>query len=146
MAMVAAGPPAVIVHGLDDARAALAPGRPVALLSAPGAALYAGCGWWRALVGVARAERPAGEAIVDILDCADAAGAALAAVRLGQHRLVLAEAAPGFAAVAAAAAARGGILLTAAPPALDLAVPGAGRALAAWLQAGTPDGPSGVAA
>ncbi|MGH7040587.1 MAG: hypothetical protein ACREFY_00455, partial [Acetobacteraceae bacterium] len=110
--------PAVIVHGLDDARAALAPRRPVTLLSAPGAALYAGCGWWRALVRLAGAERPAGDTpgggtpggdhIVDILDCADAAGAAFAALRLGQCWLVLAPAAPGFAAAAAVAARRGG--------------------------------------
>ena len=42
--------PAVIVHGLGDARLALSVGLTVTLLSAPGAALYAGCGWWRALV------------------------------------------------------------------------------------------------
>ncbi len=167
-------PPAVIVHGLDDARAALAPGRPVTLLSAPGAALYAGCGWWRALVRLAQAERGPGRAqdpgcvpaagqsptghipgghipgghipigqipegripegqIIDILDCADAAGATFAALRLEQRWLVLAPAAPGFAAAAAVAAARGGGVLPAGPPALDLAAPGAARALAAWL-------------
>lgn len=162
-------PPAVIVHGLDNARTALAPGRPVTLLSAPGAALYAGCGWWRALVRLAQVERGPGDAqdpgrvppegpipgdriptgripaghipvghipvghIIDILDCADAAGAAFAALRLEQRWLVLAPAAPGFAAAAAVAAARGGWVLPAAPPALDLAQPGAARALAAWL-------------
>jgi hypothetical protein len=46
--------PAVIVHGLSDARAALRPGWPVTLLSAPGAALFAGCLWWRELVAAAR--------------------------------------------------------------------------------------------
>lgn len=133
MALLSGFPPAVIVHGLDDARAALAPGRAVTLLSAPGAALYAGCGWWRALVRLARAGRPAADDIADILDCADATGAAFAALRLGQRLLVLAPTAPGFAAAAAVAAARGGVVLAAAPPALDLAAPGAGRALRAWL-------------
>ena len=47
--------PAVVVHGLADAEAALAVGRPVTLLSAPGAALYAGCLWWREMVARARA-------------------------------------------------------------------------------------------
>src|SRR5262249_21900556 len=70
--------PAVVVHGWTDARAALAPGRPVTLLSARGAALYAGAGWWRALVARARAGHPA-VPLEDILDCADASGVALGA-------------------------------------------------------------------
>ena len=116
--------PSVTVHGFDQATAALAPGRPVTLLSAPGAALYAGCGWWRALISAARAVHPATEAD-DILDCADAAGRALEALRAGQMILVLEADAPGFAAVAAAAAEAGATLLPSRPPALDLA---------AWLR------------
>src|SRR5689334_18677107 len=42
--------PAVVIHGLADARTVLAAGSPVTFLSAPGAALFAGCGWWRALI------------------------------------------------------------------------------------------------
>ena len=147
-------PPAVLVHGRAHAAAAVgaavgspgaplqgAPvrdgGRPVTLLSAPGAALYAGPGWWRALVVAARAGRdPA--LVADILDCADDPAQAFAALRLGQAWLVLAPHAPGFAAAAAVAAARGGGVLAAPPPALDLAQPGAARDLAAWLDgAGT---------
>ena len=79
--------PVVVVHGLADARAVLAAGRPVTLLSASGAALFAGCGWWRALVGRARAEFPA-VAVDDILDCADAPGLALGAFRIGQRCIV----------------------------------------------------------
>ena len=74
--------PATIVHGLGDALAALAPGRPVTLLSAPGAALHAGCGWWRSVVAAARARHP-DVPCIDILDCADATGQALAALRIG---------------------------------------------------------------
>ncbi len=88
----------IIVHGLDDAVAALAEarsaGHAVTLLSAPGAALYAGCGWWRALVEAARSRHP-DVSCTDILDCADATGHALAALRIGVTRLVLWPDAPG---------------------------------------------------
>ena len=76
-----------------DARAVLAIGRSVTLLSAPGAALFAGCGWWRAVIERARGEFP-GVPIDDILDCADAPGLALGALRIGQRRLVLARPRP----------------------------------------------------
>jgi hypothetical protein len=126
-------PPAVIVHGLADARAALAPGLPVTLLSAPGAALYAGCGWWQALVAAARAEFP-GTEVVDILDCADGSGQAMAALRIGVTRLVLWQEAPGWEAVAAIAVSLGGSVLGSAPPALDLAHQGAHRRVLTWLR------------
>jgi hypothetical protein len=126
-------PPAVIVHGLADASAALAPGLPVTLLSAQGAALYAGCGWWQALVALAGARHPA-TPVTDILDCADGSGQAMAALRIGLHRLVLWPGAPGRTAVAAIATANGGFVLESPPPALDLAARGAQRRLAAWLQ------------
>lgn len=119
-------PPAVVVHGLRQARAALAPGLPVTLLSARGAASYAGCGWWRALMQAAGAE-------FDILDCADAPGYAMAALRIGQRAIVL-DPGPAFAAVSAAAATLGAIVLAERPGALDLAEPGAERRLLAWLQ------------
>ena len=129
-------PPAVIVHGLADARAALAPGRPVTLLSAPGAALYAGCLWWQAILRQVRTDRP-GLAVLDILDCADGSGQAMAALRIGLCRLVLWPSAPGWDTVAAIAADRGGFVLAQAPPALDLANPGAMRQLQGWLQVHT---------
>ncbi len=124
--------PAVTVHALAHALAALAPGRPVILLSAPAAACYAGCGWWRALVDQARARYPDAPA-ADILDCADAAGRALEALRTGQKALVLSADCPAYASVASAAAERGAALLSARPPALDLAEPGAMRRLPDWL-------------
>ena len=126
---------AVVVHGLADARNALAPGLPVTLLSARGAALYAGCLWWRALVATARAER-LHLAVADILDCADAPGRALEALRAGQSLLVL-EPCPGRADVEGAAAECGAVLLAMRPPALDLASPRALRQLQCWL-AGDP--------
>ena len=124
--------PAVVVHGLHDALEALVIGRPVTLLSARGAALYAGCLWWREMVARARAAHPAVPAL-DILDCANAPGRALAAIRVGQRILILAPTVPGFPAVAAIAVVRGLILLAERPPALDLAEPGAPRRLPGWL-------------
>jgi hypothetical protein len=121
-------PPAVIIHGLADARAAVAPGRPVTLLSAPAAALYAGCLWWRSLVDLVRRD-----AVVDLLDCADGSGQAMAALRSGVHNLVLWPEAPGWDAVAEIAGTLGGCVLKEAPLALDMAQRGAVRRLEAWL-------------
>jgi hypothetical protein len=131
--------PAVVVHGLAHARAALAIGRPVTLLSSSGAALFAGCGWWRAVVERARSEHP-GVPMVDILDCADAPGLALGALRIGQHLLVLSPASPGWQSVAAIAASFGGKVFTSRPPALDMADHNAARRLDDWLQARTTPG------
>ncbi len=134
--------PAVIVHGLAGARSALSPGLPVRLLSAEGAALSMGVGWWQALVAAARAAHP-GTPCADILDCADSPGRAMAALRMHQSALVLAPDTPGVAAIARIAAAQGAVLLTERPPALDLGRPGAARALSAWLAAGDRPSPVG---
>jgi hypothetical protein len=123
---------------------ALAAGRPVTLLSAPGAALYAGCGWWRAVIERARSDFPA-VPFDDILDCADAPGLALGALRIGQCLLVLSPTAPGWQSVAAIAASLGGKVLTSRPPALDMADRNAARRLHDWLQIRTTPGDSGDA-
>ncbi len=120
--------PAVVVHGLAQARLAVAPGRPVCLLSAPGAAMFAGCLWWRGIVDAVRTAD-----VQDILDCGNAPGRAMAALRIGQMRLVLDPACPAFPAVAAAATALGAEVVPDRPPALDLGEPGAARKLEAWL-------------
>jgi hypothetical protein len=125
--------PAVIVHGVEDAKAALAPGLPVTLLSAPGAAMFAGCLWWREIVVLARASHQHTEAI-DILDCADASGMAMGALRSGVCRLVLWPDAPGWDAVAAIAERQGGFVLSQAPAALDLGHRNATRRLHGWLR------------
>ncbi len=127
--------PAVCVHGLAQARAAVAAARAaqlgVVLVSAPGAAAFAGCGWWRALVE--QATEGTGEAFADLLDCGDGAGLAMAALRVGQRGLVLAAESPGFDRVCAAAASIGAWVLPARPGCLDLAEPQAERRLAAWM-------------
>jgi hypothetical protein len=134
---MAAGP-AVIVNGLDDAVLVLraARGAPVTLLSAPGAALYAGCLWWRAVVRQALEAVPGGD-VADVLDCADAGGLAVSALRMGQQAIVLYPEAPGHAAVVGIAAGCGARVLPAPPPALDLAARGAARRLEGWLHGDT---------
>lgn len=113
--------PAVIVHGLHQAEAALAAAgaRGVLLLSAPGAAGFAGPAWFLALAAAALRRHPGPRAEAAI-DCADAPGTALAALRAGAGIVVLDGACPAFGAVAAAAAEAGARLLPERPPALDL--------------------------
>ena len=87
----ATGAPAFVVHSLAHAVAALAAaaetGTVIMLLSAPGAALYAGPGWWRELVRAARAEAPSAR-YTALLDCGDDAGAAQGAIRAGVEAIV----------------------------------------------------------
>jgi hypothetical protein len=128
--------PAVVVHSLADARRVLVHGAPVTLLSGEAAALYAGCGWWRALTAAARAEFPV-VPIADLLDCGDASGQALAAVRIGLRHLILSADAPGRAKVAAIVDGLCGVLLAERPPALDLANPANRRRLHEWMQVRT---------
>ena len=125
--------PATVVHGVADAVAAMAPGLPVTLLSAPGAALFAGSLWWRDCVAEARARCPDTPA-ADVLDCADASGLAMGALRDGVCRLVLWPDATNWAAVAVIAARQGGFVLPHAPPALDMSQRNAGRRLHGWLR------------
>jgi hypothetical protein len=120
-------PPAVIVHGLPHAQAALAPGLPVTLLSAPGAAIFAGAGWWRALMD--EAGNPP-----NILDCGVAPGRALEALRCGLPALIMHAPPAIFTDIAERAARQGAIVLAAAPAALDLGQRGAHRRLEAWLK------------
>jgi len=79
-------PAIVIVHTLAHAvgalRAAAHATRPLMLLSAPDAGIYAGPGWFGAIVAAAREAVP--EALfLAMLDCGDRPGAALAAIRAG---------------------------------------------------------------
>lgn len=130
---------AVIVHGLADACAALAAaaaaGCGVTLLSAPGAAGYAGFGWWRALIAAARAAVP-DVPVEDVLDCDDLAGIAVEALHAGCPAIVFTGNDAQAGQLAALAAACGARMLRAAPPALDLALPGAHRRLPVWLAPG----------
>jgi hypothetical protein len=76
----------IVIHSLEHARAALAAaaacGKELTLASAPGAALQAGPGWFKAVIEQAREAHPQ-VAVTAILDCSDQPGAAMAALRLG---------------------------------------------------------------
>ncbi len=76
----------IIVHSLNDARAALSAaaelGLPVTLASAVGAAATVGPLWFKAMIDMARGEQ-AEVALTAILDCADEPGMVLAALRAG---------------------------------------------------------------
>jgi hypothetical protein len=78
--------PQIVVYALADAHAALeaAAGQNMAitLVSPPGAAGFAGPGWFREVVAQARDAVP-GVAFDSVLDCAGEAGLALAAIREG---------------------------------------------------------------
>ncbi len=124
--------PVVVVHGRADAVRVLTLGRPVCLLSAAGAARAGGVLWWRALMALAQAERP-DTAMIDVLDCGAAPGLAMAALRAGQLRLVLAEDVAAWPRVAAAAATLGAVVLARRPAALDLSERGAFLRLSAYL-------------
>ncbi|MBD0271149.1 MAG: hypothetical protein ICV73_04385 [Acetobacteraceae bacterium] len=154
------GAPAVVVHTPAQARAALetaGSGRGVLLLSAPAAAGSIGAAWFLALV--AQAVPPslgaAGERPVPphwaALDCGNAPGFALAALRAGVRVLVLDPSVPAFPAVAAAAGEVGGEVWPERPPALDLGrldlrrLDGRGRGrLAEWLTGGAVTASAGL--
>lgn len=91
------------VHTLDDARRVLAAAdAPVILDSPAGAAGWQGVGWWLALVAALRAEFPA-VPFEAVLDCGDAPGLALAALRAGARAVRLEADATVLAKVAAIA-------------------------------------------
>ncbi len=79
-------PRLIIVHGIAHARAAAsaaaALGVPVRIRSAPGAGVYGGAGWFLEMIEIVRAEYPDAR-IEASLDCADAPGYAMAALRRG---------------------------------------------------------------
>ena len=123
-------PPAVTIHGLAHARAALEPSLPVTLLSAPGAASYAGCGWWRALVQAVSAGR---DSVPDVLDCGDAPGRVLEGLSVGCKLLIL-QPCPAYADVAERATRVGARVIPDRPPSLDMRQRGAARRLTGWLR------------
>jgi hypothetical protein len=115
------------VHALEDVRRALAPGLPVLLLSGADAGLYGGCLWWLKLLLAAEFTG------ISLLDCGDAPGRALEAIRLGVPGVILGCEPDIYHAVAALAAAQGAMIMPARPAALDLGEHGAERRLLAWL-------------
>jgi len=115
-------PPAIVVHGLAHAEAALAAaaelGVAVTLISAKGAGGYAGPGWFRAVVEQARAAQPDVE-VTAVLDCGDMPGYALAALRDGAA--IIRFSGDTAAKIADIAAQYGALVIAERPEALDLA-------------------------
>jgi len=113
--------PVIVVHSLAHAVAALeaatATDRDIILLSAENAGIYAGAGWFKALVDTAR------EAVLvarfsAILDCGDDAGAVQGALRAGIAAVIFTGRADVAERLAAIAQQVGGSLLTTRPPPL----------------------------
>ena len=131
-------PPAIVIHSLAHATAALAAaaklGVPVTLLSAPSAAAYAGPGWFRAVVEQACAVHP-GVAVTAVLDCGGERGHALAALREGVRAICFTgDTADKIADIAGQYDA---LVIAGRPAALDLsaiAEPHMAAACKAWLE------------
>ena len=113
----------IIVHHLEHAVAALgaakALGVPVTLRSAPGAAAYLGAAVFRDMIAAALSEVPGVEARA-VLDCGDAPGHALNALRQGVPAVRLEAPAEVRARVGDIARQLGAALDEDAAPALDL--------------------------
>jgi len=136
---------AVIFHCLADATAAVAAakGRPLVLLSAPGAAGYAGPDYLKAIADQAQARSPQTEAVID---CGDDAGAAMAALRGGWRRLIFSGRADVLVKLVSIAAQTGASVEAAAPPALDLQdQDDPARACADWIAAASEVSPDRAA-
>jgi len=77
-------PGPILVHSLDDAQVALAAAARLGVLptlaSAPGAAGYAGPAWFGEVIAAAQARHP-DVRLHAVLDCGDAPGAVMAAIR-----------------------------------------------------------------
>ena len=131
---------ALVVHGIDDALQAVAAARdldtPLTLISAPGAAAYAGPVWFLALVEQARAASP-DLPIAGVLDCADDAGHAMAALRAGVEAIVFTGDDPVAGKLSAIAEASGAVVLRARPSCCDPeSAKGKQAAFAAFLSGG----------
>ncbi len=129
---------AIVVHGLADARAALAAAReagsPVALWSAPDAGCYGGAAWFAELTAQAAAAEP-GATFETALDCGDDAGVAAEALRHGLRRVRFSGAVATRRKLEQIAGALGAAVVADRPDALDPQhEPDPAAAMRAWLQ------------
>lgn len=83
-------------------------------MSAPDAGIYAGPGWWTALIEAARAAVPAAR-FRSALDCGNEPGAAMAAIRAGAEAVIFTGRIDVAERLSAIAAAKGARLLTKRP-------------------------------
>lgn len=133
--------PAITVHDYEQAHAAFAAAAalecPLCLLSPEGAAGYLGVNWLSALADELRAAFPRA-AVTAVLDCADDAGYAMAAIRQGAADTLIFTGPRGIHVRIAEIGADAGIeVLRKRPRSLDLAsVEIAETACRAWLESG----------
>ncbi|MSP82990.1 MAG: hypothetical protein EXQ94_08670 [Alphaproteobacteria bacterium] len=117
------GPRAIVVHDRDDAEAAaaeaLAADVPVILLTAQGAAAFAGVDYLLGMIAQGAAPAP-GAKVEAVLDCDEAAGDVLNAIRVGWKRILFTGDPELGAKLADIVGQAGGTLLTRRPEALDL--------------------------
>jgi hypothetical protein len=130
----------VIIHSLDHARAALTAaavmGVPVTLASAPGAAATVGPQWFTEVVAQATAGQPDAR-VSAILDCGDAPGHVLAALRQGIKRVRFTGRAAVAGKLAVIAKRQGAELIRGRLKALDLLdLPDPAAACHRWLAGG----------
>ncbi len=111
------------IHSLEHLRAALTAGAesglPVVVLSAAGATGFAGAAWFAALVARGRAEFP-GVPLTAIIDCADRAGDAIAALKLDLPQLIFTGHPQAAQRLADIASQNNAAIVTARPPSRDL--------------------------
>ena len=132
---------ALVVHGIGDVAAAVEAARaldaPLTLISAPGAAAYAGAPWFLALVDQARELAP-GLAVTGILDCAEDPGHAMAALRAGAAAIVFTGEAAVAEKLSALAAESGSAVLRERPDSCDPDVADKQSAFRRFLSAASP--------
>lgn len=80
----------VVIHSVDHAKTALSVAEEqecaICLVSAPGAAAYAGAGWFKSVIQEAGDAYPS-VPLEAVLDCGDCPGYALGALRIGLKRV-----------------------------------------------------------
>jgi hypothetical protein len=127
----------VMVHNaaeaIEAARVAALAGRPLIIVSPPGAALFAGPVWFKALIDAAREEIAPTATVTFMLDCADSPGAVLASIRARIEAVSFHGNARALARLKAIAK-RAGVALHAPPTAaFDLSKEANPEALSAWF-------------
>jgi hypothetical protein len=127
----------VVIHSLDHARAAMAAAAAldveVWLASAPGAAAYAGAGWFLEVIAIARAVHPDAR-VTAVLDCGDRPGLVLGALRRGCRAVRFTGRGRALSRIKAIAKRYGAVVYGDLGPLLDLgAEPDPPAACRAWL-------------
>jgi hypothetical protein len=120
-------------EALEAARTAADLGIAITIASPPGAALFAGPVWFKALADAARKRLPSDAAITFMLDCADSPGAALASIRCKVEAISFRGNAKARAAVAAIAKRAGVAVMEPPGDAFDLSRSVGMGALAAFF-------------